>query len=176
MKRTLFFMLAAGLSLASLSPLTAGQELTRAQAKELVEKKMSEGGITQITVPWTRGREPRGVGGPDLASARPCIPNATDVRVALGQFALCQGFLPAGVSWQHPGLVVTLKKPIRRTLREITGITGGQNPNEKIVEYSWEYDLSNLTKETQDDLKEEIQSGSSVFRLYDDGWRFVESK
>ncbi len=173
------FLLLASRILATVMCLLAcasSQELTRSQAKTLMEKKMSEGGITQITVVWNREQALKGIGGPDIAVARPCIPNATDVRVSLGQLALCQGFLPADVSWQHPGLLVILKKPIRRTLTEITGITGGDNTNEKIVEYSWQYDLSNLTQESQDELRQGPQVGKSLFRLYDDGWRFVEHK
>jgi hypothetical protein len=56
---------------------------------------------------------------------------------------------------------------------EITGITDGQSPNEKIVEDTWEFDYSSFPKEIGDVLKVPIRHGKAVIRLYDDGWRFV---
>jgi len=58
---------------------------------------------------------------------------------------------------------------------EVTGIADGQAPSEKIVEDTWHYDFSffSLPKDVEAAL-EPLRTGKALFRLYDNGWRFVQ--
>jgi hypothetical protein len=154
-------------------------ELTRPKAKRILEKVAADSSITQISL--SSDQALRLLKTKDSLAffakfstgrARPCLPDGSDVRIMAGDFALCPSPLPE-ITWQHPGWMIALRRPIKWTIFEITGITDGQNLNEKVVEYTWQYDYSPFPKEGADVLKVPIRKGKAVIRLYDDGWRFV---
>jgi len=41
------------------------------------------------------------------------------------------------------------------------------------VELTWKYDFSALSRAVEDAIQPPINSGTAIFRLYDDGWRIV---
>jgi hypothetical protein len=69
---------------------------------------------------------------------------------------------------------VTLRTPVRREVSDITGITDGDSPNVKIVEFNWHFaDVSDAVARYTGLTKNE-RAGKAQFRKYDDGWR-IES-
>jgi hypothetical protein len=56
----------------------------------------------------------------------------------------------------------------------VTGITDGLTIHEKIAEYTWVYIFPGASPELQDFLNSQTAPGKALFRLYDDGWRFVQ--
>lgn len=111
----------------------------------------------------------------DLSTSKQCVPGDTDIRVQMGQYVLCVAVVnPNEVTWQEPGYLVTLQKPIKWSIVEITGISESQNENvEKTVEYTWQYDFSAYPTDIQDAIRAPVSTGKALFHLYDDGWRFV---
>lgn len=63
--------------------------------------------------------------------------------------------------------------PIHWIVVDVTGITSAGSLNEKIVELTWKYDFSALSRAVEDAIQPPINSGTAIFRLYDDGWRIV---
>jgi hypothetical protein len=158
------------------------QHLTRSEAKKIMDAVAAKSEVTQITL------IPGAAVSPEqeqrlkaqaativslVKGARPCLPDPSDVRIATGQFAFCEGVSP-GVTWQRPGLLVTLNKPTTWSLVEVTGIADGQNANEKVVEYTWEYNFSQFPGKIPEVFKQAPRPGKALLRLYDDGWRFVK--
>jgi hypothetical protein len=91
-----------------------------------------------------------------------------------GQFAQCLNILNAAdITWDHPGVLLTLKTGIKAIIVEVTGIADA-SANEKTVEETWKFDLSPLPKEIGDAIKPATNPGKALLRLYDDGWRFVQ--
>ena len=157
-----------------LSSCGPSKELTRSKAKDILNKVVAEAKITRITLS-PDNRPPANLkGGPDVTGMATCLPDRTDIRVGMG-FALCSVGMPE-ITWQRPGTLLVLNKPVTLTIVEVTGIADETNPKEKIVEYTWQYDLSPLTKQTQDAVKIVPHPGKALLRLYDDGWRFVDFK
>ena len=111
----------------------------------------------------------------DMEAGKPCLPDSGDARLLTHQFVLCQGVVPPDVTWQQSGYLLPSKHPVKWILIEVTGITDSAQ-NEKIVEYTWKWDSSPFPSEIQDVLRYSPRPGKSLFRLYDDGWRFVEFK
>jgi hypothetical protein len=113
--------------------------------------------------------------GPSAASfrdgGRMCLPDSSDQRIMMGQFVLCVNMLTPDITWQNPGIKLTLKTPLKLTLLEITGIAEN-SPTEKVVEDTWQYDFSSWPTEMKDAIKPAIYNGKAQFHLYDDGWRF----
>ena len=157
----------------------ARQNLTPSSAKAILDKIAAQTTTSQIVLNLNQARRvqslgPTANGSLDVATAKPCLPDASDARVRIGQYLFCQGTIPPEVTWQQPGVLIHLKRPIAWTLIEVTGITDAPNTtNEKIVEYTWQYDLSPFPKEVQDALTYPPRPGKSLLRLYDNGWRFV---
>lgn len=182
MKATSVFAVTVSCILAA-SCHAAAADLTRAQAKTILDKVGAGTSNAQISlsvdhlVKLGEAKDAKTlllkvfVDGKSVA----CLPDSSDVRIATGQFVQCTTLDP-GITWQNPGAMVPLRQPIKWAIVEITGIASGQNPNEKIAEYTWQFDFSSfsLPKEFEDALRTPLRAGKALFRLYDDGWRFAE--
>jgi len=160
-------------------------ELTRGKAKNLLNKVGAGVSTNQITFsPEQLQKLSQLKDAKDADAAltklfimntmKPCLPDASDVRIVTGQFVQCQNPGPE-ITWQHPGVMASLKTPVKWVVIEVTGIADGQAPSEKIVEDTWHYDFSSfsLPKDVEAGL-EPLRTGKALFRLYDDGWRFVQ--
>lgn len=101
-----------------------------------------------------------------------CLPDPSDARLMSGQFVQCQDYAGLDISWQRPGIRMLLRKPIRWVVLEVTGVTEGSTSSEKIVDVTWQFDLSSFPREIQDAIKQPLLQGKALFKLYDDGWRF----
>jgi len=162
---------------AAVMPLLLGcgpKSLSRNFAKGILDREAAKEAITELTIPQDRLSFLQHGGTPDIKIMRACIPDPADIRLAMNQFSLCKGSIPPGVTWRQPGVAVTLTKSVHWSVHEVTGISDGDNPNQKIVEYSWEFDFSQLSKQEQDGLTLPLQTGKSLLQLYDDGWRWVK--
>lgn len=74
----------------------------------------------------------------------------------------------------HLGVAFVLRKPIRVIDLTVTGISGADQQGEKVVDFTWRYDLSTLPPEVQEVLgPDRVYSGKAMMRQYDDGWRLV---
>jgi hypothetical protein len=163
------------------------KELTRSGAKEILDKVGAQSSITQVTISFKQVVQAVHL---DKNSAqkltnlltfkggKACLPDPSDMRIATGQFVLCPGYIPPDVTWQRPGGIATLNKPITWSISEITGISDDSgSPNAKIVEYTWKYELPEYPKSVAEILNPTPPAkGKSLLRLYDDGWRFVDYK
>jgi hypothetical protein len=79
----------------------------------------------------------------DLNHPKSCLPDKSDIRLVTGKYVFCSVYSPHGVDAQHPGVMLTLTKPVGWKIVEITGISSDSNTsNDKVVEYTWKYDLS----------------------------------
>ena len=91
-------------------------------------------------------------------------------------FARCDGYaemIRAGVvstSIRTP--FVLLATPVRPAVVAVTGLADGPDKT-KIVEYQWNWDLSDLPSEIRNVISKEsnVRSGKGTLRLFDDGWR-----
>jgi len=157
------------------------RNLTRDGAKEILDRNAAQSKLTQLVLTkeqmaglMNKHLVTHQGASNELKSVAPCVPDASDVRIATGRFVFC-GVVPVPpvVTWQNPGLLLTLSKPFTWRVVEVTGITDGQNATDKHVEYTWDYVFSDFTQDFQDAMKETPRAGKSLLRLYDDGWRFV---
>lgn len=94
------------------------------------------------------------------------------MRMMTGNFVQCQNYVALDISWQSPGVIMFLKTPIKWTVKEVTGITEGSTPSEKVVDVTWQFDLSSFPQNFQDAIQQPLLKGKVLFKLYDDGWRF----
>jgi len=101
-----------------------------------------------------------------------CLPDPSDMRIMTGNFVHCENYVGTDIDWQHPGILMILKQPIRWTVTAVTGITEGATPSEKIVDVTWQFDLSSFPLEFRDAIQQPPLTGKTLFKLYDDGWRF----
>ncbi len=160
-------------------------ELTRAQARNLLNKAGAGVSTTQITFSAEQLQKLAALKDAKDADTtlaklfamnklKPCLPDGSDVRIMTGQFVQCPNPGPE-ITWQHPGVVAFLRTPVKWVVNEVTGIADGQTPSEKIVEDTWHYDFSSfsLPKGVEAAL-EPLRTGKALFRLYDDGWRFAQ--
>jgi hypothetical protein len=101
-----------------------------------------------------------------------CLPDPSDMRIMTGNFIQCVNYVGTDIDWQHPGVVMILKQPVGWAVKEVTGITEGSIPSEKIVDITWQFDLSSFPPELKDAINQPALTGKILFKLYDDGWRF----
>lgn len=189
-KATFVLAVAVIFSLACL--LSAGchsSELSRGKAKDILDKVGSERSYSQITMSMDQLQRLNNIADRKLVSTtltkhfvvssrvpwKLCVPDKSDVRVITGQFLECPSPANPEVTWQHPGMVVPLRTPIKQIVIEVTGIADGSTPSEKTVEYTWRFDFSSmfLPKAIEDALTFPLRTGKAAFRRYDDGWRFM---
>jgi hypothetical protein len=157
-------------------------DLSRPEAKKVLDKIGATSSATQVSFS-SQQMQRIGTLNDDVKrkyfnvdTAKRCLPDSSDVRIMTGQFVQCLDLVnPSEITWQNPGVLATVRIPIQWTIIEITGIAEGQNPNvEKTVEYTWQFDFSSYSRDVQNAIKPALNPGKALFRLYDDGWRFVE--
>lgn len=169
-----------------LSNCGSSRQLTRGDAKKILDKVAAQTAITQITLNADQAKRLMSLvsGGYqasssfDMEAGKPCLPDGDNARTVVSvthRFVLCQGVISPDVTWQQPGYLLPSKHAVKWVLIEVTGITDSVQ-NEKIVEYTWEWDSSPFPSEIRDILRYSPSTGRALFRHYDDGWRFVEIK
>ena len=160
-------------------------ELTRAEARKIVEKVGAEQSFPEISLSSEQSQKLFQIKDADTVlskifvkeKTKMCLPDSSDMRLMSGQFVLCSKPVNPDITWQNPGIRCSLKTPIKSVIVEVTGITDAQGgPSDKIVEYTWQFDSSSFPKEVADTLKRSLRTGKALLRRYDDGWRFVEYK
>lgn len=161
------------------------KKLSRGAAEDILNKVGIQQPIGQITVSFDQATKLANLHRDSLVKendpfpgVKACLPDAQDVRIATGKFAFCQGWIPPEVTWQHPGVLLTLSKPIGWKVIAVTGMSDdSQAHDDKTVEYTWQYDLSEFPSAVAQIInRTPPPSGKSEIKLYDDGWRFVSFK
>lgn len=164
------------------------QELSRNSAKDILNKTAAGSPATEITIGTDQMKklmayfsadpkdQVKDADKFDRDGSKPCLPDPSDMRIATGQAVQCSGYVPPDVTWQRPGFLLKLHKPLNWSVSEVTGISDDPKaPGDKIVEYTWRYDLSVFSKSMADVLTPATPNQSkALMRKYDDGWRFVE--
>lgn len=166
-------------------------ELTRGEAKRIIQKELDRNPVKDITFRGetllTSAADEKKLTKDQLdrrreaseklfawKTAKVCLPDQGDIRLAMGKYVLCSLPQNPSVDWQHPGMLVPLNAPIRRVVVEVTGITDASQ-SQRIVEDKWEYDFSSVPadmRELMNRLAACPRVGKAMLRLYDDGWRF----
>jgi hypothetical protein len=105
----------------------------------------------------------------------PCVLNPRDPRVLHHQFIACKGLFPPGMSPQETAHYFKFGHPFPWHVVVIDIPTDpGDDPNEKLVQYTWEYDFSGLPAPVQQILKGSgPRPGMSLFRLDNGTWQWV---
>jgi hypothetical protein len=179
MKTTFFVTLATILCLLLMS--CHGSDLTRAKAKRMLQQFGSKQSFTNIGLTAEEMGRLASMRDADavltkffMSDLRRCAPNAKTVLSWVGPLVECSP-VSTDITSQNPGTLFTLKIPIHWIVVDVTGIANAENgPNEKLVEITWKYDFSTLSKEVEDAIQPPINNGTALFRLYDDGWRVVK--
>jgi hypothetical protein len=161
------------------------QKLNRERATEILDKIANKPSMTELGMSSDQVRRLSHLNAPDSATVKQMMNLNSgkfcgardDMQVAVGVRPLCPNYIPPGITWRDPGRLVILAKPIKWKLIDITGISDVPDAqSEKLVDYTWQYDLSGFPKSFLDIYNPPLQRGHALFRLYDDGWRFVEFK
>ncbi|MGO8817572.1 MAG: hypothetical protein ACLQVG_23240 [Terriglobia bacterium] len=187
-----------------LSTACQASDLTRAEAKRMIEKAGVDAAYTEVSLspeqmerlksiynainilstvfvmvsappqgPFALAKESNEAAS-YVDGGQRCVPDSNDMRLNSGQFVPCQTPLSLAITWQHPGILMKLKNPIKPIILEVTGFSDGSSgPNEQIVGYTWQYDLSALPQDVQDAIGPRVRSGRALFRLSAEGWKFV---
>ena len=95
-----------------------------------------------------------------------CLPDSSDMRIMTGNFVQCENYVGLDISWQRPGILMQLKNPIKWTVTEVTGITEGSTASEKVVDVTWQFDLSSFPQNFQDAIQQPPLKGKILFKLY----------
>jgi hypothetical protein len=85
-------------------------------------------------------------------------------------YAQCEHYIAVDINDKNPGALLLLKTPVRWFVKEVTGIS--TSPNQKIVEFTWQTDLSSWPADFQTAVNQPLQTSKAMFTLFDDGWRF----
>jgi hypothetical protein len=111
----------------------------------------------------------------EIQSDSPCLLNAHDPRVRSHQFVVCNGLFPPGLNPQQPAFDLKLGKTFPwHTVSVTFPDTASDNPQEQVIQYTWEYDFSSLPPQLQQVLSPRTpRPGQSLFRLDGGNWRWV---
>jgi len=156
------------------------QQLTEHDVRTVLDKLGQSSATDQFTLTQAQADQ-IGALSPDLRgdlqiqTDSPCVLNPRDTRVLHHQLVACLGLFPPGVSSQQtahyykfghafPWHVVVINIPT----------DPGDDPSEKLVQYTWEYDFSSLPPQLQQILKGQgPRPGMSLFRLDGGAWQWV---
>jgi hypothetical protein len=110
-----------------------------------------------------------------IQSDTPCLLMAHDPRVRSHEFVVCNGLFPPGLDPHQPAFDLKLGKPFAWHVLTISFPDATpDNPDEQIIQYTWEYDFSSLPSQLQQVLSPATpRSGRSLFRLDAGTWSWV---
>jgi hypothetical protein len=171
-----FLILVPGLVLAHQA---FAQQLTEPVVRTTLDKLGQGSATDDFTITDAQDQQLNSLGadvrGSLIQSDTPCVLNPRDRRVLSHQFAACQGLFPPGMGPDQSAHTIKLAHPFPWHVLVITIPTDpGDNPSEKLVQYTWEYDFSTAPPQIQQILKgAEPRPGMSLFRLDGSAWQWV---
>lgn len=110
-----------------------------------------------------------------IQALTPCLLNPGDRRIASHQFVVCKGLFPPGMSVQQSAWYLRLGRAFPWHVLVVTLPTDpGDDPTQKLVQYTWEYDFAGLPDPVQKILKPAApRPGMSLFHLSAGTWQWV---
>jgi hypothetical protein len=148
-------LVAAASAALLLSTVCQASDLTRAEAKRMIEKAGADAAYTQVSLSPEQmdglksiynaanilstvfvmvsappqGPFPLARESNEAASyvdgGQRCVPDSNDMRLASAHFVPCQTPLSAEITWRHPGILMKLKNPIKPLILDVTGFADG---------------------------------------------------
>jgi hypothetical protein len=109
-----------------------------------------------------------------IQSESPCLLSARDPRVRSHQFVVCQGLFPPGLNPQQPAFDLKLGRTFPWHVVTVTiPDDAPENPQEQLVQYTWEYDFTALPPQLQQILKPAApRPGQSLFTRDGGAWHW----
>jgi len=156
------------------------QQLTEHDVRSMLDKLGQASSTDQFTVTDAQAQALNNLSSDQRAAAQiqtlsPCVLNPGDPRVASGQFVVCKGLFPPGMGPTQSAYYLKMAHPFPWHVVVINiPEDPGDNPNEKLVQYTWEYDFTGLPQPVQQILKGAApRPGMSLFRLDGGAWQWV---
>ena len=170
-----------GLLLAVLLPVAVpAQQLDRNAARDMLNKLGAASSTSEFVLTPDQDQRlhalPKDLLDPlQVQSDNPCLLIAHDPRVRSHQFVVCNGLFPPGLDPHQPAFDLKLGKPFPWHVLTISFPDAApDDPNEQIIQYTWEYDFSSLPQQLQQILSPATPlSGRSLFRLDSGDWHWV---
>ncbi len=109
-----------------------------------------------------------------IQTESPCTLNARDPRVRSHQLVICQGLFPPGLNPTQPAYDIKLGHTFPWHVVTVTiPDEPSDNPQEQLVQYTWEYDFGALPAELQAILKGTPRPGQSLFSRDGGAWHWT---
>jgi hypothetical protein len=168
------------LLIAALPHRACAQQLTEHDVRTTLDKLGQASAADDFTLTQAQADQLNALS-PDLRAAlqiqtdSPCVLNSRDPRVLHHQLVACKGLFPPGLGPQQPAHYYKFGHAFPWHVAVINLPTDpGDDPNEKLVQYTWEYDFSTLPAPVQQILKGPgPRPGMSLFRLQNGAWEWV---
>ena len=158
----------------------AAQQLDRNAAKDMLNKLGSASSTSEFVLTPDQDQRlhtlPKDLlDALQIQSDNPCLLIAHDPRVRSHQFVVCNGLFPPGFDAHQPAFDLKLGKPFPWHVLTISFPDAApDNPDEQIIQYTWEYDFSSVPPQLQQVLSPATpRSGRSLFRLEAGEWHWV---
>ncbi|MGA8108721.1 MAG: hypothetical protein WBD46_17185 [Acidobacteriaceae bacterium] len=155
------------------------QQLTEHEVRATLDKLGQGSATVDFTVTDAQDQQLNSlsaeVRGSLVQTDSPCVLNPRDPRVLSHQFVVCKGLFPPGMGFRQSAHYVKLTHPCPWHVLVITIPTDpGDDPNQMLVQYTWEYDFSGLPPQVQQILKGSApRPGMSLFRLDGGAWQWA---
>ena len=156
------------------------KELTRAKAKEAIEKTDLYKSTKRPL--FIRNEEVNDLVNKRMLGWRHTLGGASQVLVVepagSKYFELAGGQMSSYVAFVQAPFWVKPAIELKPEIVEITGITAGENDSSKLVEYRWRWKVDAAPKELLDAIPsiKTVQAEKVALHLYDDGWRAMFPK
>lgn len=164
----------------AVSHLAFGQQLTEHDVRTMLDKLGQASATDEFTLTQAQADQINALSKDlrdtlQIQADSPCVLNARDPRVVHHQFVACKGLFPPGMGPQQAAHYFRFGRAFPWHVAVITIPTDpGDDPSEKLVQYTWEYDFSGLPEPVQKILKGSgPRPGMSLFRLDGGAWQWV---
>ena len=157
---------------------SSSKDLSRGNARDLVEKQFKDGSTVEFRVNWQAIQQGKDADEDTMSTVRAGLWELVDRNPANPQdrskiirlTPKGQKYFLLYVPWPDGPAVLTSKFTIRPDV-SVTGITDGALPSSKVVLYTLTWHNNYPSEVGAIGSKEWTNTGRLAARLYDDGWR-----
>lgn len=156
------------------------QQLTEHDVRTMLDKLGQGSATDEFTITDAQAQALNALSSDQRSAAQiqaltPCVLNPGDPRVTSHQFVVCKGLFPPGMGPRQSAYYLKLGHPFPWHVLVITIPTDpGDDPSQKLVQYTWEYNFAGLPEPVQEILKgASPRPGMSLFRLDGGTWQWV---